>query len=128
DVFVAEYYTRRLTVVGQPSVSCLLPSVGRRPPRSTLFPYTTLFRSNNVEDAMGRFRFLVFYIVCGLIASAAHVLVTPGSPVPTVDRKSTRLNSSHVKTSYAVFCLKKQKYTRAEKHITKLSVPLSHHV
>lgn len=39
---------------------------------------------NNVEDAMGRFRFLVFYIVCGLIASAAHVLVTPGSPVPTV--------------------------------------------
>src|SRR6185503_8578634 len=39
---------------------------------------------NNIEDSMGRFRFLVFYIVCGLIAAAAHVYVSPTSPVPTV--------------------------------------------
>ncbi len=39
---------------------------------------------NNVEDSMGRFRFLVFYLVCGIAAAAAHILVTPSSPVPTV--------------------------------------------
>jgi membrane associated rhomboid family serine protease len=39
---------------------------------------------NNIEDVMGRFRFLVFYLVCGLAAAAAHILVSPASPVPTV--------------------------------------------
>src|SRR5690349_23163786 len=64
----------------------------RRPPRSTLFPYTTLFRSPGAapfDDA------------------AATALRFP--PLPRGDRKSTRLNSSHVEISYAVFCLKKKK-------------------
>src|SRR5690349_23187704 len=69
----------------------------RRPPRSTLFPYTTLFRSvmtgengADAEDAIGVF------------------LVINGEAVRPEDRKSTRLNSSHVEISYAVFCLKKK--------------------
>src|SRR5699024_12259178 len=66
----------------------------RRPPRSTLFPYTTLFRSID------------------LMAANCHRTVfnqiVPGVSIPQ-DRKSTRLNSSHVSISYAVFCLKKKK-------------------
>src|SRR5256885_3338660 len=72
----------------------------RRPPRSTLFPYTTLFRSENVATALKaldrdlfQFAFLIFSIGGG-------------------DRKSTRLNSSHLVISYAVFCLKKKKKHR----------------
>src|SRR6266699_4403573 len=65
----------------------------RRPPRSTLFPYTTLFRSR----AGGR-----------RTARPPHLLAGPRLPVR--DRKSTRLNSSHVRISYAVFCLKKKKF------------------
>src|SRR2546422_5895835 len=68
----------------------------RRPPRSTLFPYTTLFRSA-IERAVGPG-------VRELLAQA------PGLEPPTCgDRKSTRLNSSHGYISYAVFCLKKKK-------------------
>src|SRR2546430_6913575 len=69
----------------------------RRPPRSTLFPYTTLFRST---VSSGRRPSLVFWlrIFC---ASCTWMLRT--------DRKSTRLNSSHSQISYAVFCLKKKK-------------------
>src|SRR3989442_5643556 len=72
----------------------------RRPPRSTLFPYTTLFRSR-----MSRFRRRAF------TASRANaaIWVRPPHPDRGVDRKSTRLNSSHVRISYAVFCLKKKK-------------------
>src|SRR5438876_8452832 len=66
----------------------------RRPPRSTLFPYTTLFRSARTT-----------WMVVGLALAAAMALVTVGC----VDRKSTRLNSSHPSISYAVFCLKKKK-------------------
>src|SRR6266513_2944649 len=66
----------------------------RRPPRSTLFPYTTLFRS--LQPALGR--------ADSLHGAAARV---DGRR----DRKSTRLNSSHVSISYAVFCLKKKKIT-----------------
>src|SRR6202043_3812449 len=67
----------------------------RRPPRSTLFPYTTLFRSREVLA-----KAVVVQIV--LAARVAAVLV-----VVRADRKSTRLNSSHVRISHAVFCLKK---------------------
>src|SRR3712207_6924820 len=86
----------------------------RRPPRSTLFPYTTLFRSSlwTVPDAPGRFkelqkrggRFVVVDPRRSRTAQAAdqHVVIRP-------DRKSTRLNSSHANISYAVFCLKKKK-------------------
>src|SRR5258707_10911989 len=69
----------------------------RRPPRSTLFPYTTLFRSNN---AGGRRRFMELRE-----QNAGHQIEKVHEP----DRKSTRLNSSHANISYAVFCLKKKK-------------------
>src|SRR5256885_6277518 len=67
----------------------------RRPPRSTLFPYTTLFRSLPLP-ANGN--------VLGV-----QVALATFAPVGTPDRKSTRLNSSHLVISYAVFCLKKKK-------------------
>src|SRR3989442_10219052 len=81
----------------------------RRPPRSTLFPYTTLFRS----PLRGLLRFL------GMDGRVPHGLDrqidTPRLyrlEQPCRDRKSTRLNSSHVRISYAVFCLKKKKNAR----------------
>src|SRR2546430_3564591 len=70
----------------------------RRPPRSTLFPYTTLFRSAAV--AIGR-----------LEQARQRHATSPGS---CRDRKSTRLNSSHSQISYAVFCLKKKKKIKKE--------------
>src|SRR3989442_2915319 len=85
----------------------------RRPPRSTLFPYTTLFRSLYVIggiDGAGRAQASVF---------AADV--TADSVVGRLDRKSTRLNSSHVRISYAVFCLKKKKKTKTIQSIQKLT-------
>src|SRR5436309_11768884 len=75
----------------------------RRPPRSTLFPYTTLFRSYHTRMvARGARRALV---VGDLPFGAYQTRARAGRR----DRKSTRLNSSHVKISYAVFCLKKKK-------------------
>src|SRR2546430_13311468 len=65
----------------------------RRPPRSTLFPYTTLFRSEPAEPALQGQRGTHFFRIC------------------MTDRKSTRLNSSHSQISYAVFCLKKKEET-----------------
>src|SRR5690606_40949656 len=67
----------------------------RRPPRSTLFPYTTLFRSNKLFFECGQVTQPLFQLVFRVWTGAS-------------DRKSTRLNSSHVKISYAVFCLKKK--------------------
>src|SRR2546430_11145652 len=86
----------------------------RRPPRSTLFPYTTLFRS--IARQLGVLEVLL------LIAVEAHVDrierhqsrergLPVGDEVAAGDRKSTRLNSSHSQISYAVFCLKKKKIT-----------------
>src|SRR5438552_10512857 len=72
----------------------------RRPPRSTLFPYTTLFRSEVVPDRRMR---------DGVILRGEAVRVRQARQVRHRDRKSTRLNSSHQITSYAVFCLKKKK-------------------
>src|SRR3989454_2214892 len=71
----------------------------RRPPRSTLFPYTTLFRSDLREQRPFRFPAL---------GAAAHVIVRALPLDRYLDRKSTRLNSSHLVISYAVFCLKKK--------------------
>src|SRR5438034_4750837 len=74
-----------------------------RPPRSTLFPYTTLFRSQAPERVLHRAR-----IHRGSLARpAGPASLSEGRPDP--DRKSTRLNSSHTVISYAVFCLKKKK-------------------
>src|SRR5436309_13251308 len=75
----------------------------RRPPRSTLFPYTTLFRSDRFQIVFQRRRFEGEHVA----PRGEGKLV--GRTVVTGDRKSTRLNSSHVKISYAVFCLKKKK-------------------
>src|SRR2546429_4877449 len=72
----------------------------RRPPRSTLFPYTTLFRSALVT---GTYRLADVIGLSGPTAVVACGLVLP------IDRKSTRLNSSHGYISYAVFCLKKKR-------------------
>src|SRR3712207_8405353 len=84
----------------------------RRPPRSTLFPYTTLFRS----PAGGR---LDGHVVQGHVDGVGVLLEREplgnwerlrfGVPANLADRKSTRLNSSHANISYAVFCLKKKK-------------------
>src|SRR2546430_5814237 len=68
----------------------------RRPPRSTLFPYTTLFRSRDEVEQLRH-------------AETVGVARHDRRPVPSGDRKSTRLNSSHSQISYAVFCLKKKK-------------------
>src|SRR3712207_8266295 len=84
----------------------------RRPPRSTLFPYTTLFRSVGLRTGrMPRQRSWGPGIVVGVAAGAVGY---PWAAVPVIDtergtdRKSTRLNSSHANISYAVFCLKKK--------------------
>src|SRR5436305_10405710 len=75
----------------------------RPPPRSTLFPYTTLFRSWQLSLAWKRHAFPPAE-VCQLLEEIVFPSARPGE-----DRKSTRLNSSHVRISYAVFCLKKKK-------------------
>src|SRR3712207_8846333 len=99
----------------------------RRPPRSTLFPYTTLFRSSgavasNLADLL---------LLGGAERAASSRLQACGAPLDRgglagsiprraaseargLDRKSTRLNSSHANISYAVFCLKKKKHTTTE--------------
>src|SRR2546428_9281039 len=76
----------------------------RRPPRSTLFPYTTLFRSFRADLLEGK-RILVTGGGTGLGREIADEYARLGAE----DRKSTRLNSSHDQISYAVFCLKKKK-------------------
>src|SRR3712207_7903084 len=100
----------------------------QRPPRSTLFPYTTLFRSppsiasspvvlavrRSTAIALGwPGRRLTWPDVMGAVREAAHRADAPetpdAEPVRPRDRKSTRLNSSHANISYAVFCLKKKK-------------------
>src|SRR2546427_9487436 len=85
----------------------------RRPPRSTLFPYTTLFRSHIRAERATHTR-----IGCGAPSSARQYRdrwwrewVAWRRPPAIGDRKSTRLNSSHSQISYAVFCLKKKKKT-----------------
>src|SRR5688572_31348515 len=77
----------------------------RRPPRSTLFPYTTLFRSHEVL----RRTLDVQHAAAGGHPLRVAVADRPAAAVGVGDRKSTRLNSSHSQISYAVFCLKKKK-------------------
>src|SRR5690554_7608634 len=94
----------------------------RRPPRSTLFPYTTLFRSG-IEYLLQRKAKATALLadVLGLggdldiQASACRSCGKTTQPGDGVDRKSTRLNSSHVRISYAVFCLKKKKKNKTNK-------------
>src|SRR5256885_9689731 len=89
----------------------------RRPPRSTLFPYTTLFRSfEDVEAFHEEIQRLRSARPPARGAGQPHV--RRGAPahvrLSSADRKSTRLNSSHLVISYAVFCLKKKQLTRAD--------------
>src|SRR5690606_41052953 len=84
----------------------------RRPPSSTLFPYTTLFRSRTpfrLEPAGLSVRHMVLQPVLLAVPVRVRRLVRARRRQRIEDRKSTRLNSSHVKISYAVFCLKKKK-------------------
>src|SRR5690349_24246192 len=82
----------------------------RRPPRSTLFPYTTLFRSDAGDVDDGALRRDLGVLGLAVVTPAMPSIVASSSA--EVDRKSTRLNSSHVEISYAVFCLKKKKKTQ----------------
>src|SRR3712207_8994877 len=99
----------------------------RRPPRSTLFPYTTLFRSDRhaaARDALHRDRPVgadaelrrleeaVEVVVRDVVEQRCEAVVHARLLVGVGDRKSTRLNSSHANISYAVFCLKKKKNKR----------------
>src|SRR3712207_7311581 len=84
----------------------------RRPPRSTLFPYTTLFRSE-VTDANGLKAVKVTFDSGILFATNKSVLNAKSKGELAKDRKSTRLNSSHANISYAVFCLKKNNLFKA---------------
>src|SRR5256885_12575985 len=81
----------------------------RRPPRSTLFPYTTLFRSHSAHVAAKQFTQSRLFTFCFLLGGAPFGRLGDGPANPKKDRKSTRLNSSHLVISYAVFCLKKKK-------------------
>src|SRR5258705_9339382 len=80
----------------------------RRPPRSTLFPYTTLFRSLFARGARARIRDVHLDARLGLADVQAETRIKVDIAYAG-DRKSTRLNSSHLGISYAVFCLKKKK-------------------
>src|SRR2546422_1937077 len=84
----------------------------RRPPRSTLFPYTTLFRSAALPPAYPD-------TTCSTPRTCRNTASTPQKhpPANTADRKSTRLNSSHGYISYAVFCLKKKNKTQTQNNI-----------
>src|SRR2546430_11894572 len=93
----------------------------RRPPRSTLFPYTTLFRSGSAPE-------IVEDGVTGFVVEDEREAVAAAHRLPrlsrgAIDRKSTRLNSSHSQISYAVFCLKKKKRI----HINN-DVELNHYI
>src|SRR5436853_4908012 len=88
----------------------------RRPPRSTLFPYTTLFRSIAMTHAADLLRGPWRAVAAGPDVFA-DALVAQGI---TVDRKSTRLNSSHLGISYAVFCLKKKNLVGIGKKIAQI--------
>src|SRR2546427_9083931 len=93
----------------------------RRPPRSTLFPYTTLFRSHAAQHAVEIFAQQAHDAGLGgglerRAAERVHVLALALLLASLADRKSTRLNSSHSQISYAVFCLKKKKKKNQTHH------------
>src|SRR2546430_11792278 len=96
----------------------------RRPPRSTLFPYTTLFRSGctfasslTAQLAAGR----------GLLEAATLSKAYVTKAIEKGDRKSTRLNSSHSQISYAVFCLKKKTINIHAHRLTDIATPRDVH-
>src|SRR2546427_7829646 len=91
----------------------------RRPPRSTLFPYTTLFRSQAGQLLQRHDEALPRYDRINAAAMVGDVRLAQTAAFESMadqDRKSTRLNSSHSQISYAVFCLKKKKKKRTARH------------
>src|SRR5258707_5752424 len=97
----------------------------RRPPRSTLFPYTTLFRSSRLEGPRSLSPFVVHED--GAACDDSLTLLEPLANLnPALDRKSTRLNSSHANISYAVFCLKKKKQIQAYRADTQYLIYRAH--
>src|SRR3712207_8492542 len=99
----------------------------RRPPRSTLFPYTTLFRSlvrDPVQRAIPQYR---DHQAEGTeTRPLEEAIVDPASQYISRDRKSTRLNSSHANISYAVFCLKKKKKNITISHPKIINTTYTH--
>src|SRR5258708_20104408 len=99
----------------------------RRPPRSTLFPYTTLFRSNLTSQLLVNIylnefdKFAKHRLKARCYIRYADDFVILSKDKSWLDRKSTRLNSSHQIISYAVFCLKKKK--KSLKHISTSIIP-----
>src|SRR4051794_41425362 len=94
----------------------------RRPPRSTLFPYTTLFRSRGQAEGTLRPGVPVSWhlaTILALVHAASTELQAGRLTDAGVDRKSTRLNSSHPSISYAVFCLKKKKKKQKKKKASR---------
>src|SRR2546422_5866834 len=97
----------------------------RRPPRSTLFPYTTLFRSPSLTSRFLNTKFFVALpgnpeknqTVSTALPSNGHCPRCGAAGVVVLDRKSTRLNSSHGYISYAVFCLKKKKKPHTKRRV-----------
>src|SRR5690554_7470668 len=98
----------------------------RRPPRSTLFPYTTLFRSVLRKDKNNRENRIKKYLHLAGLSDVERVMNAYPHELSggmlqrvciVIDRKSTRLNSSHVRISYAVFCLKKKRIDRLDRRI-----------
>src|SRR3989442_5000969 len=102
------YFYTAPTKSSYPDSFCFFFLMIRRPPRSTLFPYTTLFRSlmtGVVNKLVSKATCLSRGFIAGFFFSADLEVTAPSS-----DRKSTRLNSSHVRISYAVFCLNKKRH------------------
>src|SRR5260221_4371873 len=93
----------------------------RRPPRSTLFPYTTLFRSCEINRWMIQVEQDLTAMIQAREFRVEHWPVNVQCSTRNSDRKSTRLNSSHTVISYAVFCLKKKKneQPRGHRHIAR---------
>src|SRR2546427_2054579 len=99
----------------------------RRPPRSTLFPYTTLFRSTGLikladeedEIAAAIAHELAHIAARHMTKQATRSALVNVASIP-IDRKSTRLNSSHSQISYAVFCLKKKKKNTNARHTSSI--------
>src|SRR5689334_23670452 len=98
----------------------------RRPPRSTLFPYTTLFRSRTTGERLLNKR-RDYHAVLSRLSRPDGIEQADDdrrqflfTPVSERDRKSTRLNSSHSSISYAVFCLKKKKKKKQQKHCKQI--------
>src|SRR5258707_6465738 len=90
----------------------------RRPPRSTLFPYTTLFRSLTDENKMKTLGERIRELREKRDWSGRELAKKLKVSAPFLDRKSTRLNSSHANISYAVFCLKKKRASRLDSNLS----------